>query len=159
MIDIEELERLAKAAPAGTWKEVHRFGSNAMLAIDESSNGKKFVLGPTHNQSGFLEIDFGPGAKEWIEGTSPAAILELAAEVRRLREDLQAAKLLAHANGEMFRAEKAEAEKLRGVRSTLLGACTEAILALAHASQNNPLYQSAYDTVNSAIVVAHKPSD
>jgi hypothetical protein len=44
------------------------------------------------------------GAADRIE--SDAEIIE------QLREDLQAAKLLAHANGEMFRAEKAERERL-----------------------------------------------
>ncbi|WP_175952854.1 hypothetical protein [Burkholderia sp. BCC0405] len=42
-----------------------------------------------------------------------AWIAELCAETRQLREDLQAAKLLAHANGEMFRAERADGERWR----------------------------------------------
>ncbi|VWC90308.1 hypothetical protein BLA17378_04521 [Burkholderia aenigmatica] len=44
-----------------------------------------------------------------------AWIAELCVETRQLREDLQAAKLLAHANGEMFRAEKIDNERMRCV--------------------------------------------
>lgn len=51
---------------------------------------------------------------------SPDAISGLVAEVRALREDLQAAKLLAHANAEMFKAEKADNEALRAELNTPL---------------------------------------
>lgn len=72
MIDIEELERLAKAAQTDI---------------------------PGHRIKFFVQMD-------------PEIALSLIGEVRQLREDLQAAKLLAHANGEMFRAEEEEAAKL-----------------------------------------------
>ena len=43
-------------------------------------------------------------------------ILELIAEAQALREDLQATKLLAHANAEMFKAEKVDGERYRWLR-------------------------------------------
>ncbi len=46
----------------------------------------------------------------------PEDILALTAEVRRLREDLQASKLLAHANAEMFKAEKVDGDLYRWLR-------------------------------------------
>lgn len=119
MIDIEELERLAKVAPSGSWKEIRNFGSNAIFAIQESLDNDEVVIYPTKNQSEFVEIGFGSGAKEWIEAATPDAISELIAEVRTLREDLQAAKLLAHANAEMFKAEREDMESLKRQCQTL----------------------------------------
>ncbi|ARK42635.1 hypothetical protein [Burkholderia pseudomallei] len=42
-------------------------------------------------------------------------IVSMQAEIAQLHEDLQAAKLLAHANGEMFRAEKVDGERWRAL--------------------------------------------
>ncbi|HDR9497065.1 TPA: hypothetical protein QDC06_000252 [Burkholderia cepacia] len=58
------------------------------------------------------------GAADRIE--SDARLIE------QLREDIQAAKLLAHANGEMFRAEKIDNERMRcvldAIRKYFMGA-------------------------------------
>lgn len=59
--------------------------------------------------------------QEYDDASEPDILLALIAEVRALREDVQAAKLLAHANGEMFKAEKAENEALRRQSFELLG--------------------------------------
>lgn len=47
---------------------------------------------------------------DWVKHEDYIA---LEAEVRALREDLQATKLLAHANAEMFKAERADMESLK----------------------------------------------
>lgn len=46
-------------------------------------------------------------------------IIDLCKEVRVLREDIQATKLLAHANAEMFKAERADMESLKRQCQTL----------------------------------------
>jgi hypothetical protein len=47
-----------------------------------------------------------------------------------------------------------ENDVLRSARDVLQAACVDAVLALAHASLSDPVYQSAYDKVNSAIAAA-----
>lgn len=118
MIDIEELERLAKAAQANS----DNIGEQDWYASEEISALMHGLI--AHDDAGLMA------------GCTPNVILELVAELRRLRaeindfttsygdmnqevvqlrEDLQAAKLLAHANGEMFRAEKVDNESMRCV--------------------------------------------
>ena len=99
MIDLDQLEALAKAAQTGA---------------------------PGHRIKFFVQID-------------PETILTLIAETRALREDLQAAKLLAHANGEMFRAEKADNEALR---ENIISACIVAVANLS-GEEYSPIWNSA----------------
>ena len=112
MIDIEELERLAKAAPQGSWETWTSCSWRRIMATDGANTER--VIEPTyHPKDKWPDLMFGNGVREYVEAVQPSAILELIAETRQLREDLQAAKLLAHANVEMFRAEKAVADQYR----------------------------------------------
>jgi hypothetical protein len=115
MIDIDKLETLAKAAggeswstecgPDGTFDGMHVWGPDGDSVCR--------VFGNIGNWP--EPIDESQVAAH-IEANSPKAILELCTEIRRLREDLQAAKLLAHANAEMFRAEKVDGDRYRWMR-------------------------------------------
>lgn len=137
MIDIEELERLAKAATQGRW-HVRTFDGSKWTIDDENDNSVAQAQQVKPLPADQFQVERTANA-DLIASCNPAVILELVAEVRRLRaevhdfttsygdmnqevvqlrEDLQAAKLLAHANGEMFRAEKAECERLRSIIDT-----------------------------------------
>jgi hypothetical protein len=119
-IDIDKLETLAKAAggeswstecgPDGTFDGMHVWGPDGDSVCR--------VFGNIGNWP--EPIDESQIAAH-IEANSPKAILELCAEMRRLREDLQAAKLLAHANAEMFKAEKVDGDRYRWLRATGCG--------------------------------------
>lgn len=143
MIDIEELERLAKAATQGRW-HVRTFDGSKWTIDDENDNPVAQAQQIKPLPVDRLQVERTANA-DLIAACNPAAILELLAEVRRLRAeletakmqrfdhetaigaitaDLQSAKLLAHANGEMFRAEKAEHALLREVmREPTLTVC------------------------------------
>lgn len=122
MIDIEELEMLAKAATQGRW-HVRTFDGSKWTIDDEHDNTVAQAQQIKPLPADRLQVERTANA-DLIAACNPAAILELVAEVRSLREDLQAAKLLAHANGEMFRAEKAEHALLReAMREPTLTVC------------------------------------
>lgn len=166
MIDLDNLEELAKAATPGEWTVCQHLKSiEADQACTCGYRGVVFgpdergipmaVCQPGHDPEPVGEEGLGPqnyprpaqiANGQYIAAANPTAILKLIAEVQKLRaelndfttgygdlnqeviqlrEDLQAAKLLAHANGEMFRAEKADNERMRlvldVVRKHLMG--------------------------------------
>lgn len=116
MVDIEELERLAKAATPGPWAvDEECLERHERLYVAKGSEGN--LLGRILEvfENCLVRGKQRVANAEYIAAANPAAILELVAEVRQLREDLQASKLLAHANGEMFREQKIDNERMRCV--------------------------------------------
>lgn len=116
MINIENLERLAKVATPGPWRGDRTDGTVKYdIVAGDYPNGEYTVV--CHGDNGNAR-DGGYGFtsaenEAYALAANPAAVLELIAEVRRLREDLQATKLLAHANAEMFKAEKIDGDRYR----------------------------------------------
>lgn len=84
MIDIDELERIAKNAPAGKW-EIHTSNSWRRVFADQGRE-KVRVIEPTTQHDRWPDLVFGPGVKEWIEGVTPDTVLALIAEVRALHK-------------------------------------------------------------------------
>lgn len=76
-----------------------------------------------------------------------AWIAELCSETRQLREDLQAAKLLAHANGEMFRAEKAVADQYRQAQKDCQTLSFELLGAVIDTEQGHGFDSVCLDTI------------
>lgn len=101
MIDLDELERLAKAAQANS----DDIGEQEWYEADEIASLMHGLI---------AKADAGLMAR-----CTPPVILAFIAEMRTLREDLQATKLLAHANAEMFKAERADMESLKRQCQTL----------------------------------------
>jgi hypothetical protein len=150
---LDELEALAKAAPAGKW-EIWTSNSWRRVYADQGRE-KVMLIEPTTQRDRWPDLMFGPGVEAWLEGLTPEVALSLIAEVRRLqvrleidegtqidgieardatiklqdgliealKEDLHAARLLAHANAEMFKAEKADRER---IQVEIVGALTDA---------------------------------
>jgi hypothetical protein len=84
-IDLDALESLAKAAPSGQWEVWTSNSWRRVLAVDGRDTVR--VIEPTvQRHDNHPDLMFGPGVKDWLEGATPSAILELCAEVRRLRE-------------------------------------------------------------------------
>jgi hypothetical protein len=83
-VNLDELERLAKAAPAGDWEV---WTSNSWRRVMASHAGKvEIVIEPcVQRHDNHPDLMMGMGVKEWLEDITPATILELVAEVRRLR--------------------------------------------------------------------------
>lgn len=123
-------------------------------------------------------------AKDCRAAFPASTVLELAAEVRKLRETIRlqanaartladatirdasirqglAEKARAESSPEVLASERAmnamlteENEMLGRVMVELRGACCVAVLALAHASQTNPVYQKSYEHVSAALDAA-----
>jgi len=81
MIDIEQIEAIAKAAPQGAWQV---WTSNSWRRV--YANDKPAITPCVQRHDNHPDLMFAPGVKEWLEGVTPAAVLELVAEVRRLRD-------------------------------------------------------------------------
>jgi hypothetical protein len=79
---LDEIERVAKAAPQGKW-EVHTSNSWRRVWADGRRPGPVRVIEPTVNpHDNHPDLMFGPGVKEWLEGVTPEVVLSLIAEVR-----------------------------------------------------------------------------
>jgi hypothetical protein len=108
MTDIENLETLAKAATPGPWTVCKHLESvEADLACTCGYRGVVFgpdhdapmaICQPGHDPDPVGEEGLGPqnyaraqqiANGQWIAAANPAAILELCAEVRRLRESIR----------------------------------------------------------------------
>lgn len=86
-IDIDKLERLAKAATPGPWS---KFDKNNVIAVLHAASDR-----PVINWTGF-DRDGTPrkvhrANAAYISAANPATVLELIGEVRRLRAELAAA--------------------------------------------------------------------
>lgn len=86
-IDIDKLERKAKAATPGPWS---KFDKNSVIAVLRAASDR-----PVINWTGF-DRDGTPrkvhrANAAYISAANPAAVLELIGEVRRLRAELAAA--------------------------------------------------------------------
>lgn len=84
MIDLNELERLAKAAPSGPW-EVWTSNSWRRIYADQGRDKVRVIEPTIHNH--WPDLMFGPGVEAWLENFTPEVALELLAEVRALQED------------------------------------------------------------------------
>lgn len=85
MIDLDQLEALAKAAPQGKW-EIWTSNSWRRIYADQGRE-KVRVIEPTTQHDRWPDLAFGPGVEAWMEGFTPEVALALIAEVRALRED------------------------------------------------------------------------
>jgi hypothetical protein len=86
-IDIDKLEALAKAAPAGQWEV---WTSNSWRRVYANQGREKVcVIEPTTQHDRWPDLMFGPGVPEYLEGVTPDLVLALIAEVRALREDAE----------------------------------------------------------------------
>jgi hypothetical protein len=86
MIDLDQLERLAKAAPSGQW-EVWTSNSWRRVYANQGREQVRVIEPVVQRTDNHPDLWFGQGVAEYLEGVTPDAILELVAEVRRLRED------------------------------------------------------------------------
>ena len=156
MIDIEELERLATAATQGQWHWINPENDQPRQGGEWRSSLRTVEDYPTI--SGWPLPKFIVEADEicdpnmeanaaFIETFNPATALELIAENRQLREDLQAAKLLAHANGEMFQAEKAEADQYRQEQKDCQTLSFELLGVVIDTEQGNGFDSVCLDTI------------
>jgi hypothetical protein len=104
MTNLDELERLAKAAHNDGWEHAYaladRWQDILALIAEVRALRERLEINP------LCESVDGIDARD-------VTIEVLQLEVELLREDLQAAKLLAHANAEMFKAEKSDGERYR----------------------------------------------
>jgi hypothetical protein len=128
-INLDELERLAKAITNGA-------------AAQKSAD-------PVIRNMGRLEFD--DARKQYLRAANPTAILELVAEVRRLREDLQSTKLLAHANAEMFKAERVDGERYRWLRQQHWNESTLFVVVGHHSVVRIGTYCPSDDLLDAAI--------
>jgi hypothetical protein len=126
VIDIDNLERLARAAPSGQW-EVWTSNSWRRVYANQGRDQVR-VIEPAVQHDRWPDLMFGEGVKEWLEGVTPDAVLDLIAEVRRLRAD----------------------------RNVLLAACRSAVLPLAYVADEDATYQQEYEALSAAIEVATK---
>ena len=84
MIDLDKLERIAKEAPADTWNVWTSHSWRRVMASDGGTTTR--VMEPVvQRHDNHPDLMFGPGVVAWLEGVTPAAVLELIAEVRALR--------------------------------------------------------------------------
>jgi hypothetical protein len=87
-IDLDKLEELAKAATPGQWRG-DRFDGTVKYDIvaGDYPNGEYTIVcrGDNGNNFGFMKAE----DEGYVLAANPAAILELCAEVRRLRERLE----------------------------------------------------------------------
>lgn len=90
--NIEEIERIAKAAPAGKWI-IYRSNSWRRIFSNQGRDTVR-VLEPYTHSDGFSDLLFGSGVEEWLENVTPDTVLSLIAEVKRLREDAELFNLL-----------------------------------------------------------------
>ena len=87
MIDIDKIEALAKAAPSGQWEV---WTSNSWRRVYANQGREQVrVIEPAVSHDRWPDLMFGEGVREYLEGVTPDAILELIAEVRSLREAAQ----------------------------------------------------------------------
>lgn len=86
MIDLEELETLAKNAPTGKW-EIHTSNSWRRVYADQGRDKVRVIEPCSHPMDSHPDLMFGPGVKAWLEGFTPEVALALIAEVRALRKD------------------------------------------------------------------------
>lgn len=128
MIDLDNLERLAKAAGGEEWTPTHATRTDLATVWLPDGDSVCRCHGNIGHWPDPIDAD---DVAEFIATANPAQILALIAEVRALREDLQATKLLAHANAEMFKAERAQNEPLLKA----LADCREAAF---YAAVDNP---------------------
>jgi hypothetical protein len=84
-IDLDQLERLAKAAPSGQW-EVWTSNSWRRVYANQGHEQVRVIEPVVQRTDNHPDLWFGQGVAEYLEGVTPDAILELVAEVRRLRE-------------------------------------------------------------------------
>ena len=83
MADIEKLKALAEAAGGKTWAWWTSCSFRRLTIHGERDGG---ALSASVCADGVATIDGTEAAREFIEAASPAAVLELIAEVERLRE-------------------------------------------------------------------------
>lgn len=134
MINLDDLERLAKAAIARgeeigeeSWYSEEEFVCNMLMHPDDA---------------------------KFSEAANPTVILELVAEARRLREERRQALLDAERNRvgvEIRREWMSKCEALRIERDALFTACRNAILPLAYVAQRDPTYQREYESLSAVI--------
>ena len=84
---LDEIERVAKAAPQGKW-ELRTSNSWRRVYATDGSSARSVIL-PAVNHDGHPDLAFAPGVKEWLEGVTPEVVLSLIAEVKRLRKDAE----------------------------------------------------------------------
>lgn len=90
--------------------------------LDALADGANGEIEARQKTDDLLPVD--PKEMGAFPAWSDENVVAMEAEIALLREDLQAAKLLAHANGEMFRAQKAEHALLReAMREPTLTVC------------------------------------
>lgn len=116
-LDLDRLEALANAVGGDQWTPT--YATRTDLAAVWLPDGD--LVCRCHGNIGHWPDPINADDVAEFIAAAKATMLALIAEVRALREDVQAAKLLAHANGEMFKAEKAENEALRRQSLELLG--------------------------------------
>jgi hypothetical protein len=80
---LDELEALAKAAPAGKW-EIWTSNSWRRVFADQGRE-KVRVIEPIVHQDGQPDLLFGFAVGSWLENFTPEVALSLIAEVRRLQ--------------------------------------------------------------------------
>lgn len=91
-IDLDLLEARAKAATPGPWKNVD---TPAMSVCDEihDANGTRIAMALTtrHPRDGeqFIDFDQAEANAAYIAAVSPAVVLGLIAELRKLRAELE----------------------------------------------------------------------
>jgi hypothetical protein len=85
MMNLDELEALAKAAPGGQWEVWTSNSWRRVLATDGCTTAR--VIEPTvQHYDNHPDLRFGDGVVDWLESVTPEVILALIAEVRTLRE-------------------------------------------------------------------------
>lgn len=84
MIDLDELDRLANAAPSGQW-EVWTSNSWRRVYADQGREKVRVIEPCSHPMDSHPDLMFGPGVAAWLEGFTPDVARDLIAEVRRLR--------------------------------------------------------------------------
>lgn len=83
MVDIDELERLARLATRGSWKsEGALSGPLDWYVVDERDHAVAHMYCPTGSSS--------KANSEYIAAVNPKTVLELTDEIRRLRERIDA---------------------------------------------------------------------
>jgi hypothetical protein len=84
MIDIDKLEALAKASPAGRWEV---WTSNSWRRVYANQGREQVrVIEPAVQHDRWPDLMFGDGVAAWLEGVTPDVVVALIAEVRALRE-------------------------------------------------------------------------
>lgn len=81
MVDLDKLERLAKAAPAGKWET---WTSNSWRRV--YAGGSPAITPCVQQYDNHPDLTFAPGVREWIEAATPDEVSALIAEIRAWRE-------------------------------------------------------------------------